>query len=444
MLRRLSVEPEYTLYTCCPKCFALYPPKEASAKSAGDSRPRTCTQKLAPDQSECGASLYALDSGEGKDQPIKTFALQSMRAWLAQLLLRPGIEQILEESWSSRASAGGKCLDILDSETLRAFLGPDHMTPFSVQNHGSLHLTFSINIDWFNPFGNKQAGKSHSIGAIYLACLNLPPQLRYKPENIFLAGIIPGPREPNVDQLNYLLAPLVDELLVLWSTGVFMNRTLTRPLGRLVRAAVIPLVCDLPAARKAAGYASHSAKAHFCSFCSLSKDSINQIHNRSLWGYRSYAEHLRLASAARNAAALKTRLEIFQNHGIRWSELLRLPYWDPTRFTMVDAMHNLYLGEFQHHCRDVLGINVNSEKGSSIPLHTPEQQLAFLRTAVSAIQRKSESALLTCRKGYLLALAQINDVPLPGATFVKRDIAEALVAWVRRVCMSLSLARSLI
>ena len=188
--------------------------------------------------------------------------IQSMRAWLAQLLSRPGMEQVLEESWASRSS-GGTCHDILESETMRSFLGPDNMTPFSVQNHGSLHLTFSLNIDWFNPFGNKQSGKSHSLGAIYMACLNLPPQLRYKPENIFLAGIIPGPREPNVDQLNYLLAPLVDELLVLWSTGVCMSRTLTRPLGRLVRAAVIPLVCDLPAARKVAGYASHSAKQIF-------------------------------------------------------------------------------------------------------------------------------------------------------------------------------------
>ena len=30
--------------------------------------------------------------------------------------------------------------------------------------------------------------------------------------------------------------------------------------------------------------------------------------------------------------------------GVRWSELLRLPYFDPIRFIIVDPMHCLFLG----------------------------------------------------------------------------------------------------
>ena len=30
--------------------------------------------------------------------------------------------------------------------------------------------------------------------------------------------------------------------------------------------------------------------------------------------------------------------------GVRWSELLRLPYFDPIRFITVDPMHCLFLG----------------------------------------------------------------------------------------------------
>jgi len=30
--------------------------------------------------------------------------------------------------------------------------------------------------------------------------------------------------------------------------------------------------------------------------------------------------------------------------GVRWSELLRLPYFDPIRFLVVDPMHCLFLG----------------------------------------------------------------------------------------------------
>ncbi|PKC01816.1 hypothetical protein RhiirA5_298088 [Rhizophagus irregularis] len=34
----------------------------------------------------------------------------------------------------------------------------------------------------------------------------------------------------------------------------------------------------------------------------------------------------------------------FKEHGVRWSELLRLPYMDPIRFAVVDPMHCLFLG----------------------------------------------------------------------------------------------------
>ena len=35
---------------------------------------------------------------------------------------------------------------------------------------------------------------------------------------------------------------------------------------------------------------------------------------------------------------------ICKQTGVRWSELLRLPYFDPVRFVTVDPMHCLFLG----------------------------------------------------------------------------------------------------
>ncbi|KAI9069600.1 hypothetical protein FKP32DRAFT_1542396, partial [Trametes sanguinea] len=176
--------------------------------------------------------------------PNKTFVFRKPQSWLAEFLGRPGIEELISQCWE-RKPDGPVCSDIMDSPLIRSFIGPDGTTPFSVQREGAIHLVFSLFVDWFNPYGNKKAGKMHSIGAIYLVCLNLPPELRYLPENVYLAGIIPGPKEPNVEQLNSLLKPLVDELLELWDPGVYLLKTALKPAGRLVRAAMIPLVCDL-------------------------------------------------------------------------------------------------------------------------------------------------------------------------------------------------------
>ena len=38
------------------------------------------------------------------------------------------------------------------------------------------------------------------------------------------------------------------------------------------------------------------------------------------------------------------RDKFFSIHGVRWSELARLPYFDIVRQSIIDPMHNLLLG----------------------------------------------------------------------------------------------------
>ncbi|KDQ60541.1 hypothetical protein JAAARDRAFT_85026, partial [Jaapia argillacea MUCL 33604] len=94
--------------------------------------------------------------------------------------------------------------DILDGRTARDFKGPDG-EPFVGVAGGDLGLQFRLSVDWFNPQLNKQSGKKVSTGHMSLTCLDLPPSVRYKSENIYLARVIPGPNEPSLDQINHYL-----------------------------------------------------------------------------------------------------------------------------------------------------------------------------------------------------------------------------------------------
>ncbi|KIK27012.1 hypothetical protein PISMIDRAFT_65794, partial [Pisolithus microcarpus 441] len=132
--------------------------------------------------------------------------------------------------------------------------------------------------------------------------------------------------------INHFLRPLVDDLLDFWKEGVRFSQTHHHPAGRLVRAALVPLVCDVPAARQTGGFAAHSATL----FCSL-------LHRRH-------------ATAWKNAETLSEKNEITKNFGVRYSELLRLPYWDPISFTIIESMHAFFLRILPEHIRRAWGV----------------------------------------------------------------------------------------
>src|SRR6266850_1545819 len=73
-------------------------------------------------------------------------------------------------------------------------------------------LAFSFSIDSFNPYHMKEAKQTILLTALWLILLNLP-HLRYHLENMFLAGIILGPRKPLLFDINHSIKLLVDVLL---------------------------------------------------------------------------------------------------------------------------------------------------------------------------------------------------------------------------------------
>jgi hypothetical protein len=159
--------------------------------------------------------------------------------------------------------------------------------------------------------------------------------------------------------LNHYLKPLIDDAEVSWKKGVRYNRTALHPNGRIVRSAIVCEVCDLPGARKLAGLAS-SISHHFCSLCTVSGLKNLGRHDHEKWKTRDVEELRDYAEQWRDASTKQDRDNIFKKHGVRWSELWRLPYWNPVRQLTVDSMHCILEDLVSFHFRDVLKLTVKS------------------------------------------------------------------------------------
>lgn len=436
-LATFHLDPETVEYACCKKCCACYI----------SPYPEFCTHRETPNSPACGTRLVRLSNHANSSTPIITplrrFIYQPFKSWLARFLSRPGIEDVLI---TAPSNSPGERLekDIWDAEAFTQFRGPDGKPYFEVSDN-ELRLVFSLFVDWFNPFGNRASSKSASVGAIYMVCLNLPLHLRYRMENIYLVGIIPGPREPSLHQINHFLDILVNDLIPLWTRGLYFSRTAALRYGRLVRCALLPLICDLPGLRKTAGFAGHS-HTYLCSFCRITKNTVSNFAYFD-WPRRTYAEHLQQARAWKDAASEDIRQMLWKVNHIRWSSLLALPYWDITKYSVVDAMHNLFLGHFRRHCVDIWQMHAPKDQdlqaaddaddpdalAARAGHHTPEEQASAINAAVEAVRQLAKHRLQKIRRGYLVQLAKLNHVRLHGEHATKKEVISALLSWVSRL-----------
>ncbi|MBW0479630.1 hypothetical protein O181_019345 [Austropuccinia psidii MF-1] len=168
-------------------------------------------------------------------------------------------------------------------------------------------------MDGINPFGNRHGGKQVTITFIILICLTLPISLRFLPENIFIFGIAPGPKEPTVHQVNWVLRPLVDQLKILWNPGLQLSKTCLYPHGRHIYCAILPFIGDLPTLRAALGFASHSA-TRMCPYCHLKRSEIQNL-DHSTWPKRTLSDHRKSADDYLKASNAKVQDKLLKENG---------------------------------------------------------------------------------------------------------------------------------
>ena len=250
------------------------------------------------------------------------------------------------EHWRNRKNnlPAGVLADIYEGCVWNEFLSVLGRPFLSQPNN----LCLMLNIDWFNPYDETP----YSAGVIYFVVQNLPRSERYKFENIILAGIIPGPREPK-KHINTFLSPIVEDLKQLYR-GIVIPNSRSSCGSTIIRAVVSCVSCDLPATRKVRGFYSFSS-LFGCSKCLKqfvttsfgSKPDYSGFYT-SVWQPRNLATHKAKACASKEATTASAQLHIEQLYGIRYSVLLNLPYFDVIRHHVVDPMHALFLGIAKH------------------------------------------------------------------------------------------------
>ena len=343
----LAITPKTKPFVCCPTCFACY--------TLGSEYPDHCTATSS--SGVCGTELRKTRTILGRERtfPTRLYVYHDFKEWLARLLCRPGMEEAMDKTLVSAVQNGDRSVigDFHDTETLKKLELPDHK-PFIDPDTSEGRYVFSLCMDGFAPAG-KGGSASVSVGAIYLACMNLPASIRYREENLYLCSIIPGPKHPSQEMINPLLVSLVDDFIDLWNHGTRYSQLPHSRQGKTVRCMIGPLVCDMLAARQMAGFSGHGSD-RFCSFCLLSKEHVEDLDFWN-WPLRSWDEQRAAAERWRATTDPEERARIMREQGIRWSELFRLPYWNPLVFTAIDPMHALFLGLLHRHCEQVWGMS---------------------------------------------------------------------------------------
>jgi hypothetical protein len=427
-----DLDPRTVSHLQCPACYALY--THAATGNSPSTLPdvERCTFRSTLTSEPCNVPLWTERRVGARTirTPRRKYVHQSLKEWMGRLIAQPGVEDILDRPLERPHT--DRLNDIWDSPVFRNF-HDDDKSPFFAKHGDEARFAFSLGADSFHPLHNLEAKQLMSATAIFLVLLNFPEDQRYKSKNMYLAGVIPGPGKPSLEQINHVLSLIVKELLEFWK-GVYFTRSAKFPNGRFSKGALIPLVCDMLAARQIAGLGSVNSK-FFCTFCLLTIQEIENL-DKSTWPERRLYEQLTRAEEWKACPSERGRESLFKLHGIRWSALLDLPYWNPILFSVVDQMHAAYLGLYQTHCRKLWGIDLSVEGGDGTILSTHEPpsrpEDPVLEHWLDLIRRNPPNLLarLSAKgtpKKVLWHICFDNDLRYAGS---KSMLAKAITEWV--------------
>jgi predicted XRE-type DNA-binding protein len=295
----LHLIPVVKEYVVCVSCFALHQPKKVYRLDTGDDGypildSIQCHSIIIGDE-KCTAVLYNHDRFIGSEtsrQPLRLrpinelphnpdadnnidwkdttnrtlfipkqlYLYRSLTDHLHQFFRRPIFEESIE-LWRQRQYPLGagpppfpptRC-DIYDGNIYRRRVdinGDDYYRPHLPSDmNGRIGISVTLNLDWF---GIYDTSSHYSAGTIYLTIDQLPYDMRLQRQWVIALAALPGGSEKNIN-INYLLEPLIQELMILYTTGIIIQSS-RYPNGRRVECILSCVLCDSMAARRTIGF----------------------------------------------------------------------------------------------------------------------------------------------------------------------------------------------
>jgi hypothetical protein len=353
--KKLGLNHQFVNFSVCPSCHKLHSLDDIKQHTIQEQKAiKKCDHVQFPNNHRHSLQKYDTPLSEQKElgdskivnSSLLIYPMTNVKDQFLHMYQRPDFEKNLK-LWADRTVNEEVLCDLYDGEIWKNFSHSGEVCDEEISNeqkffnkeHADDHLGIMINVDWFQPFERT----IHSSGVIYGAICNLPRELRFKPENMLILGLMPDPNEASLHQINHYLALIVDQFQSFWE-GVTLEQTFEHPSGRLIKCAIIACCCDIPAARKLCGYYSANVNCHRC--LKVAKDrNFGGIEEIDEWFIEKDADkHRKAALEWRKCKSNEARKRHARKIHARWSEMLRLPYFDPIRFLPVDPMHNLFIG----------------------------------------------------------------------------------------------------
>jgi hypothetical protein len=249
VFKNFQLHDRFLIHPVCESCTCIYSPD-----SPTDARCRECNTelyKLAP------TTLFALLRGKDPPPPTpkRVMPIQTLSSALPDFLNHGNNERSCQ-AWRTWQSIPGKRTEIWDGDVWKTSRGPDRKLWFDpTDDPAELRLGVTISIDWsssplisllinhlYTPLGlegspafsdhHKHLAYSHIQSQILHAPCGMLVLVyaayrlilfSYRPSNLIIHAMTPGPKEPTAEELQHPLKMVVDELLELYEHGVLIS-----------------------------------------------------------------------------------------------------------------------------------------------------------------------------------------------------------------------------